>query len=345
VVQFGAEEIVRAIQMFGWDSVFFDGIYAVLPDAPGYPFGYTWDGHRSDRKEGADKLSAQCVRKTIETVHKSCPNVALWYNGSGPRPGDPLAEAHAASLQDVNCGTLHEIQGGQVANPNFHGHQWRNLYEIYLNERNSLLRAKNLNDPVLATGYMYNMDPTGVMTKEEYAATRDTWTTANHIGAILVAGRIHPCVLCSAGFRPPCQFMTRYSSLLWSRDVKWVKEPWKFLNVESNREVWWEECVYTRETQGFRDTLIHILNSPEEEDITFKATKDPEPAKYVEVEFATDGDPKKVQVWALQMYGYDSKDKEPTCAPLKPEVEGKKVIVELPPLTYHTLVVFRQRRG
>lgn len=344
VVQYGAEEIVRAIKVFGWDSVFFDGIYSVLPDAPGYPFGYTWDGQPSTRNTTADKLSVQCVRKVIEIIRKSYPNISLWYNGSGPRPGDPLAEAHASSLQDLNCGTLFEIQGGQVANPNYHGHQWRNLYEIWVNERNQLQKAKGLNDPVLATGYMYNMDPVSVMTKEEFAATRDTWTTANHIGAFLIAARIHPCVLCSTGFRPAMQFMTRYSSLLWSRDVKWVKEPWKTINVESNREVWWEECVYTRETPAYKDTMIHLLNSPDEEDITFKAAKDPEAAKYVEVELITDGDPKKVQACALQMYGYDSNQREPTIVPLKTEIDGRKVIVEVPQFKYHTLIVFRQKK-
>ena len=29
---------------------------------------------------------------------------------------------------------------------------------------------------------------------------------------------------------------------------------------------------------------------------------------------------------------------------LKPEIEGKKIIVELPPFTYYTMVVFREKQ-
>lgn len=338
VVQFAGEEVVRAFRMFGWDAIFFDGLYGIHLEGNVLSNVLTWDGQPAQRTEGADKLSAQCVRKVREIIRLAFPNAALWYNGSTPRK--PLLEARTASLQDTNVGTLLEYQGAQMANKNFFGHHWRSLYEAYVNERNALLNAKGIDDPVLATGYTYNLDPRNMMTKEEYEASRDTWTTANHLGALMLTARIHPCVLASDGFRPSTQFMTRYSALLWSRDVKWIKEPWKTINVESNREVWWEEGVYTREGKGYRDTILNIVNAPDKEEFDLKVPNDPEPAKNVEVELMTDA--KKVRAWALQPYGYDSKVKEPTAVELKPERDGKKLIVELPPFTYYTMVVFRE---
>ena len=347
VVQYGGEEIVRAIKMFGWEAVFFDGIYSLRPVFDMGMDSWIWDGQTAGRGKGdaeLNRLSTICVRKTIEIIRASCPKVALWYNGSVPRPGNPLNTSFAESLKDINCGTLFEVQGGQINDPNFYGHQWRNLYEAFLNHRDAIARLPGLNDPVMAAGYLYNMEPARIMSKEEFAATRDTWTTANHIGALMLCSRMHPCVLCSKGFRPTCQFMTRYSTLLWADNIKILKDPWKQVKVESNREVWWEEGVYTRTGKEFTDTLVHIVNSPDQEEVDFKVAKDPEAARHVEVEFTPTGKPKKVQAWALQPYAYDSPDREPLAVKLKTEVDAGRVIVELPPFAYYTMVVFREAR-
>jgi len=362
VVQYIGEELVRAIKMFGFDAIFFDGIY-------GFYFGvlpkhtlFLWNGEPASREEGVDKLSVKCVKKVREIIHATYPDVALWYNyaiphnssiplmlrlrlnnSSIPLAGDPLYEAKIASLQDFNCGTLKEFQGRELANPDIPWHYWRNYYEMYVDERNILLKTLGDYDPVFAGGWMYDLDPLSLMTPAEFSATRDTWTTANHIGAIFTAARVHPCWNDSWGFRPYAQFMTRYSALLWSRDVKLESQPFKRISVESNREVWWEECVYTRQINGYRDTLIHLINSPDKEEADFKATSDPEPAKGVEIEVKDCGDPKEIQVWALQPYGYNSPEKEPIVFQLTPKSDGKNIIIEVPAFSYYTLVVIREK--
>jgi len=344
VVRYGGEEIVRAIRMFGWDAVFFDGIYGIRPRMGGA--AHLWDGQAAGRGQGdagLGRLAVTCVRQTIDIIRAAYPNVALWYNGSLPRPGNPLNDAYVESLKDANCGTLLEIQGAQIANPNFYAHQWRNLYEAYLTQRDALLRRPELKRPARAAGYLYNMNTQSIMTKEEYGASRDTWTTANHIGMLMLATTTHPCVLNSIGFRPACQFMTRYSALLWAADVELVKEPWDRIQVESNREVWWEECVYRRRGPGFVDTLIHVVNSPDKEEIDFRTARDPEPARFVEVECEVARQPEDARVWALQPYGWTSREKAPFVRALKPEIDGRKLIVELPPFSYYTLVVIREK--
>ena len=345
VTQYGGEEIVRAIRQFGWDAVFFDGAYGI-----NYGAFYTdkniyyWTGKSLPSGEAADKISAEVVRKTREIVRKTYPHVVFWYNGANPKRKSVRLQQLAA-LDDPYGGSLFELQGCQVLNPNHHGHHWRNLFDIYVSERDALLAEPRLDDPVLNTGYMYNLSVWVTMPKDEYAASRDTWTMASHIGAFLIAARIHPCVLCSSGFRPSLQFMTRYSSLLWPKSVKHVKKPWGLVSVESNRELWWEDGVYVKDTADHRDVVVHLVNSPDQEAIDPKVGRDPAPAKFVEVEVKVTGDPAKAQVWALQTYGYDSAVNEPVQVRLKTEIDGRTVIVEVPPFHYHTLVVVRQPKG
>ena len=292
-----------------------------------------------------DAQAAECVRGVREIVRAKYPHVALWYNGSLPKPQDFRYQAYTASLQDRNCATLHETQGSQLFDPNFVGHQWRSFYEMLLGSRLTLARASDIGDPALASGFVYNVDMSRHLGPEKFAASRGTWTTANHLGAIMLALRVHPCFTDGTIFRPSTQFMTRYSALLWDRDLRAVPEAWKRLNVESNREVWWEDTVCTREAGGFRDTLVHLVNCPEQEEIDPAVTSDPEPARYVEVEFTPPTDPAQMECWALQPYGYDDPVREPRQVQLTPQVEQGTVTVELPPFTYYTLLVLREKTG
>lgn len=344
VVECGGKEIVRAIDMFGWDSIFFDGIYAIHSDfvGPNEPV-FTWDHRPAGRDVGEDHLSAYAVRRTREIIREAYPNVALFYNGSSPRPDHKLLKAVTASLQDRNCGELLEFQGAQLSNPSFHGHQWNSLLGIYVGARDILLNNREIDDPVLTTGFLYNMHLPHYMNPDELKASRDTWTAANHLMALMLAARIHPCVLNSSGFRPGTQFMTRYSALLWARDVKLLKNAWRGIKVESNKEVWWEDTVYRRQGEGFTDTFIHLINAPEDSAFNIKASQDPPAAKYVEIEVKV-SDPEKTEVWALKPYGYDSRQREPEKTELRFEKKGNNIIVELPAFHYYTLVIVREKR-
>jgi hypothetical protein len=348
-VQYGADEVVRAIRMFDWDAVFFDvapyGMihYGVNNTNQPNPDMYTWDGKPWHRGADPDAASAITARRTRELIRKSCPHVVLWYNGADPRrAARPLQ--NRAALDDPNCGSLHELQGVQLLNPKGPWHYWRGLFEDYVGYRNAFVSEPKLADTVLNTGYLYNMGFHKTMSKEQFEASRDTWTMTNHIGAVFIAVRIHPCLLSTSAWRPSLQFMTRYSALLWARNIKLLHEPWKTIAVESNREVWWQECVYVRETDRWRDTLIHLLNAPEQETVNPRASRDPALARFVDIEMQLAGNPAKAQVWALRPYDYDSPVKAPVQVRLKPEVIGQTLAVQVPPFHYHTLVVVREPR-
>jgi len=350
VVQYGADEVVRAIRMFGWDAMFFDvAPYGMIhyginnTHQPNVEM-YTWDGRLWHRGRDPDAMSAKSARRTREIIRKSCPHAVLWYNGADPRSAGRYLQNRAA-LDDPYCGSLSELQGVQLLDPRGPWHYWRGLFESYVSYRNAFASEPKLADTVLNTGYLYNTGFHKIMSKEEFVASRDTWTVANHIGAVFLATRFHPCLLSTSAWRPSLQFMTRYSALLWAKDVKLVRKPWKTIAVESNREVWWEECVYARETDRWRDTLIHMLNSPEQETVDPKASRDPALAKFVDIEMQLAGDPAKAQVWALRPYDYDSPLREPVQVRLEPEVQGATLVIQVPPFHYHSLVVVREPQG
>jgi len=353
VVRFGAEEVIRAIEMFGWDAVFFDG--GAYSTHHSYPImtgqvkaGFTWDGKPVERGWDPNELDVQIARRVRDIIRKAYPDVAIWYNDVSPR--DPRNYKQViAMLDDSHCGGLYELQGVTLLDPKNVLHHWENLYLRYVGDRDELWElweAGKIKAPVLCSGYMYNYTMSKAMSEEEFAACRDTWTMANHIGSFFIAAAIHPCWLGTSGFRPAAQFMTRYSAFLWADDIKLMRDPWRRITVESNREVWWEKSVYVKQTRDYEDTLIHLVNSPEKGTVDPKVSSDPPPAEFVEVarQFYSYNPRGRVRVWALRMYDYDSTAKEPVQVELKPEFDGNKLIVEVPPFKYHTLLVIRWKK-
>ncbi|MDD5708278.1 MAG: hypothetical protein PHR35_20360 [Kiritimatiellae bacterium] len=347
VVRYAGEEVARAIKMFGFDGMFFDTCYNIIGAFFNTARGDAsdirlWDGAQLGRGEDLDVLTARCVAEVDRIVRMSIPHAVLWYNHASPRPG--WGRAHEAALKHPITGSWVEMQGGQILNSTFPMHAVRSFYEGLVVFRDEYLKHPGYNDPVIGCGSLFNLDPLNYMTKEEFAATRDAWTICNQVGANLIATRFHPICLGHEGWRPMAQFMTRYSGLLWGRDVLPVSKSWKRVNVESNREVWWNECVYERDRKGYRDLLIHVVNSPENETFDLKLTQDPPPATHVEVEVKLANPKKPVKVWALQMYGYGDSNRVPSQVELTPTVEDGKLLVEIPDVEYHTLVVVRESK-
>ena len=176
VVKFGAESVVAGIRMFGWDAVYFDGIYALSSTDMTYnqTKTYLWNGSPPGRDRGDGAVSEACVRKVREIIRASYPDIPLWYN-SGKRflPKNTLYNSTIVSLQDTNCGALMEIQGGEINYPGNPNHQWRILYETYIENRDDLAKIKGVEEVVRCNGYLFNIDNwTKVISKEEFAASR-----------------------------------------------------------------------------------------------------------------------------------------------------------------------------
>jgi hypothetical protein len=349
VVQYGADEVVRAIAMFDWDAFFFDvapyGMIHYNVNSSNQPNAvmYTWDGALWHRGKDPDSFSVETLRRVRRIIRESYPHQVLWYNGANPEHAFMRKQSYAA-LEDPLGGTLCELQGVQLINPTSPWHNWRSLFEFLMANRSIYFEDPRLDTTVLALGYLYNLSFDSRMSAEAFEASRDTWAMANHIGAFFIAGHFHPCLTSSSSWRPSTQFMTRYSSLLWAENVKLMANPWDTITVNSNREVWWEEAVYTRETDSFKDTIIHILNSPEQETIDPEVSEDPPPARYVEVAMKMGENHGDVRVWALSPYNYADTLRQPKQSRLTPHISGGKLVVELPPFVYHTAVVIRESK-
>jgi len=341
-VKYGAEEIIRAIKVLGFKAMFFDsnpygmGHYGIKDNVK----LFTWDGLPHHRGNDPDEMSARSTRRVREIIRQSCPDVVLWYNGVDPTVPHKR-KRNIAALDDSHCGVLMEVQIGPLLDPNHTLHHWRALYETFISRRNGLLKEENIHNPILNCGYIgFGAYTKGL--KTEWETTRHGWTTANHIGAIFLASCVHPNLYGTDSWTPALQFMTRYSELMWSKEITLLEKPWKTITINSNREVWWEDSVYVNNSGRYHDTLIHIVNSPDQETVKITERTDPVLAESVEIEMQGIRKPAEVQVWAMQPYNYDDSDKTPHRYRLATKVESGKLIVQIPPFRYYTLVVVRE---
>lgn len=349
-IAYGAQELAASSKMFGWDAWYFDYHYVMMP-------GWSWDGQKTPHGQDPDQLSARNVRLVRDVVRKEFPRTWFWQNGGcqfGGRFDQGLWSNHGgkagrlAMLEDPQNGTLMEFQGCQLADPNNGMHHWRTLFEVFLEERNMRMAKKleaDISGTVEMTGYMFNAEFSAQMSKEEWLATRDEWTVANHFGAQLLATKIHPCFISSWSFRPITQFMTRYSAFLWDPAIKYWKEACREISVDALREVWWEDAVYVRETGKTKDYYIHLINAPEQEAANMKANRDPPAADDVEISFKSIKNPTGIQAWALRPYDYGSPRQEPVATVLKPEIVEGSLVLEVPAFRYYTLVVVREGKA
>lgn len=347
-LQFGANALVDTIKMFGFDGIFWDGCgYYVGPS-------YSYKGDPMPNGQDAEDISARNIRVTHETIWKEFPEAYLWYNGADPaNVGSFYPSGNGGGrkgkiqmMVDARNGYLHEFQAVQIANPQNAGHSWRSLFEIYLDSRDSI-RKKNWGTPlkgIVQTGYVFPSGFRFEITQEEYARTREEWAWANHIISLMAAAQIHFCGGDNA-FRPMLQMTTRYSQFFWDENVQIVDKAFKHYEVDSLREVWWEECVYERETEQGRDIIFNIVNSPDAETAHMKIYDDPKPADDVEITCLDIKSTKGVKAWAVRAYDYESTALAPVQETLKPELADGKLVVAVPPFRYFTLVVIRVPKG
>jgi len=238
---------------------------------------------------------------------------------------------------------------------------WRRCYDTYARERDAM--TQRYGGPVIA-GYTW-----GMRFKERDKKSRFYWATSNHLSALYISTQLHVATNPNPSLWPGTQFMTRYSGLLWRRDVKVIAQPERLLTVASTRPVWWKKLVYRRPTPKGEDVLVHLVRVPETAAVDIYRTQDPAPAEATVALDVPSG--KRVRrVWALQMRGYvddtsrggapvkmtwkkvAGKQQQvhtagsmcrfgPNQVELPQKTKGRRVQVAVPAFPFHTLVVFR----
>ena len=162
---------------------------------------------------------------------------------------------------------------------------------------------------------------------------------AQHVMAILAAACCHPFAG-SPPMRPFKQMMTRYSELFWHEDNEIVPDARKSFSCDSLRDVWFEDTVYVRETPGFTQYTIHLVNAPEQEFCDDTVTDDPPAADDVRVSTTLFG-AAGAKAWAIRPSSWLDAVLEPRCTSLPVETVGGRTTVAVPPFDYYTLLVIR----
>jgi hypothetical protein len=198
----------------------------------------------------------------------------------------------------------HEQPGGPFNN-------WERCHDVYVEERDAVTQP--FGGPIIA-GYTSNWQ----------------WRAESHLAALLLATQIRPANCHQEGSWPMTQFMTRYSALLWRRDVKTVAEADKVLSVETQRPVWWKKFVYRRPVAGGEDLLVHLVSVPETETVVV-TQKDNPPLNTGKVTLTLPADRKLRKVFALQPRLYRPGVDSPLGVGLDVGGTPAKVVQELDP--------------
>jgi hypothetical protein len=138
--KYAASEIVRAMDAYGFDAMYFDT----------YPYGvfhypnrgydktmFTSEGEPLNRGKDPDAFTAEILREVREIISRRAAQLdaVVWYNGVFANT--PWKEqAMLAAMEDKHTGGLLELQGKVLIN-NGPFSNWRVLYERLTNARNS----------------------------------------------------------------------------------------------------------------------------------------------------------------------------------------------------------------
>ena len=343
-LRFGIDALVKSIKEFGWDGIFWDGCgYVVGPS-------YSYKGDAMPNGQDPEEVSAHNIRETDEAIWKEFPEEYLWYNGATPADVGSFypsgngggRKGKMQMIVDSRNGSLKELQPGAIANPLSASHCWRSLFEVYLDARDSI-RKKNWGIPlegVVQTGFLFPEGFRAAITPEELANSREQWAWSNHAISFIAAAQLHLCGG-AAAFRPMLQVMTRYSRYFWDENIRIVEKAYKHYEVDSLREIWWEDSVYERKSEQGKEIIFNLINSPDTEKAHMKIFNDPKVADDVELTCLDVKSTKGVKAWAVRPYDYESGVLEPTQEELKPEIIDGKLVMRVPPFRYFTLVVIK----
>ena len=334
---YAARQAIAAAKMFGFDGVMWDGPMTVIP-------GYSYDGQPVHHGGDFQKQSHKAMRTFIETVTTELPKYKVWVNWGEVgtyRPetveyfGSDTQRFYRTTLPLMKC-VLLEMRGQlRPVSPSAH---WRHNYDQFLLQRDSA--TQRLGVPCM-NGWIWRALP-----GDKPGPARWAWVATNHYASLLCATQFHVCTFGMPSWRPFMQFWTRYSALVWGKDLKVIPDVEKSgaVAVKANRPVWWKRTVYRRRagTSGGQDILVNLVNEPVTEKIVFERPDDPPAASGTRVRVRVPPGLVLDGAWALRPYDY-GEAQQPVRQPLKSVPNAGSVEVTVPAFRYYSLVVFRFR--
>lgn len=340
-------------------AIGFDVMY--LDNTPTITVGYTYEGKQNIAgmtHEEIANYNAKITHLWNTGLRKGDPNRGSWCNGVSPSstrwqrgngrwvntagmgidtpefkdPNDHYIQAMTAYK---NIALLSEIQHVFVPSSNIPGRN-PDLWMEHLIEQRDFLIQKYKSTVVF--GYI------GTPYKGPKPMPRNAyWPTLHYFLALAVATQHHHII-----YSHPMpardafdQFMTRYSGLLWDRDliVKSAADAQKTVKVNSKAKLHWKNFVYTRK-QGNKDAVIMHLVRPyplEKWDLEWKI-----PATILkDVTVTVDIPAGKKPVFAKAMRPNLPEEKDQIVEHILPvTVKGNKATVKVPAFSYYTMLAF-----
>ena len=344
-VEYGAKCVKKYAEEMGFDGVYCDELLGVTR-------GYGYDGKMNvpdDKKEMA-RRNASVRRIYLGTLKKDDPNFGTWFNfayryidysrrqgrtdviGSGV--GDDVSDEAArvlGELKNVTC--LMEQQHSLMRGDGFDRFPEKFISAL-LENRDYIVQKYGAN---AITGYIH------IPVYEKPGRSKWGWATINWFMAQIIASQHHIVPYSCPSLDPASQFMTRYSRFLWARDIKTVPvdEVEKTVELTTPETLWWKRLVYKRQTKGGYDLIVHLVRKPPTEKWDINWIDEPPPLAGVKL--TTDiGTGQLETAQACRPYHFEE-EQQPVQQVLKAKIKGGKVLVEIPPFRYNTMVVFRVR--
>lgn len=281
-IEWGAQNVIESIEMFGWDGMFWDcGGPALFP-------GFTYEGEPTPMGRDPNEVSARNFRRFHEIVREKHPRFGIWINGSWDKAQQPFWSRFGNSggpimLQEQmrlpQTALLSEFR--HHSRPGSPFHNWSRTRDVYRLNRDNVIQ------------------PYGAPIIVGYTTFQEGYPAQAHLAAIILACQMRPANCHQEGSWPITQFMTRYSALLWDRNVRLVEDPDSLIEAELSRPVWWREHVYRRATGTGEDVMVHFVNQPVTENCDVSIEDDP-PAATGKVTFTVPAGRKASKVFFLE---------------------------------------------
>lgn len=357
---YGTKSIRDYRKAMGIDVLYLDDTPSVMP-------GYTWEGKYNLAglsRENIAKMNAKIARIWNSELRKDDPLAGTWCNGISPgsarwlrscgmwektmglgvdmEKGADVSDEYIKEISSApNSAFLAEVQAVFLENrdiPERYPENWRSAL---LERRDYLIQKYKAN---VVFGYISipsNRDISKV--PEEFS-----WPTVNYFQALTVATQHHHILYGSApgipAMQPFDQFMTRYSGLIWDKEVIAVPkaEAEKTVRIDSSKELDWKDFVYTRKYDDSEALIVHIVRPYPLKKWDLKWDVPATVLNDVKAEIAIPAGKTPVAVKAMRPY-LPKEKKEIVEKELPFKFENGKVSFSVPDFSYYTMLAVKFR--
>jgi len=342
----------------GLDIVYLDDTPSVMP-------GYTITGKYNIAglsKPQLAKLNTEIARVWNSELRRDNPDAGSWCNGVNPNgirwyrslgmwertmglgvdvdKGDDVSDEYIRALTSVyNSMFLSEIQ--HSFNPRS-GIKERNpvVWMNHMLEQRDYIVQKYKGNIIF--GYIcIDTDPdVANLPRDLY------WITLSYFHALTLATQHHHAILAIppgfAALQPYDQFMTRYSGLLWDKELVALPadQAKKTVSIKSKSKLLYENFVYSRKYKDSEALVTHFVRPYPLEtwDLNWNVT--PPALKDVEVTIDIPAGKKPVLVKAMRPYDVHEKD-EVVEQIVRFNINGNKLTCVLPEFRYYNMLVVK----